>query len=590
MPMGRHVTDLVALILRAQTGNAEAFTSLFQQFRATALQLASRRLGDVHLAEDVVQEVFAEAFQSLPGLRQPAAFPHWLRLLVGKHCNRLERRRTGRFTVLEAEVEDSGGPPFGHAEGEFPQDVVRDCIERMPRQRRVAAALYLAGYGAGEIADMLGEGAGTIKKRLHDAREQLRRELGAGAEDLLRLAADGTTSARYFADQGLAPTPIGEDPALRLVAALPTGKSPAGMALDPLGRRLYVANERVGETAGSLSVFDLDSHALIAVVPAARRPWSLAHNAGQRRLYVTHYFLRQVAVLDLDTLEWLPPIAVAGNPVSIAYDRRSHRVLVASLADPSQGGQLAGLSAFDADNHAPVAVVPVGSQEPSAGSTVCVRIDPVSHRVYVSRSGLLLTLDGASLSPVSAFRVGLDPVPNDHVERPRPSPVRSFVCFRQDRPARIPEVPLGGVRRTQPAAVYDMAVDPRHRGLYLTLVNDGVLFRGPDVRRPESALIPVDLHPLSLDIDAQLERAYVCHGYKGSISVLCTQTDRLLAVVPVTRNVPGHLGACGGLRVDPLSGRVYVNQQDACVVLVLEPGPAADDSTAADRPSLAGPW
>lgn len=575
--MGRYVAELVALILQAQTGNAQAFSSLFQQFRATALQFASRRLGDVHLAEDVVQEAFAEAFQSLPGLRQPAAFPHWLRLLVGKHCNRLERRRAGRFAALEAEVEDDGGAAPGRSDGEFPQDVVRDCVERMPRQRRVAAALLMAGYGTGEIADMLGESPGTIKKRLSDAREQLRRELGDGAADLLRLAADGASSARYFADQGLAPTPIGDCPALRPVAALPTGKSPAGMALDPLARRLYVANERVGESAGSLSVFDLDTHALLAVVPAGRRPWSLAHDATGRRLYVTHYFQRQIAVLDLDSHAWLTPIPVAGNPASIAYDRVSHRILVASLADPGQGGQLAGLSAFDADSHAPVAVVPVGSQEPSAGGTVCVRVDPVSRHVYVARSGLLLTLDGGSLNPVHAFRVGIDPPPTDHRALHRPNPMRSFVYFRQPPSTRIPEAPLGAARRTQPAAVYDMAVDPRYRGLYLTLVNDGVLFRGPDLRRSAAALIPVDLQPLSLDIDAQRSRVYVCHGYKGSISVLCTQTDQLLAVVPVTRNVPAALGACGGLRVDPVSGRVYVNQQDIGVVLVLEPGPAAED-------------
>lgn len=140
--------------------------------------------------------------------------------------------------------------------------------------------------------------------------------------------------------RGLGPTATAE-PLLKNVAVLATGKSPAGIALDVEGRRVFVVNKRVGEATGSLYALDMDRHTRLQAVPTARRPWSVANNARANRLYVSHYFSRQVGVLDAATYRWLTPIPVAGNPVSIAYDGVADRLYAASMADPEQDGLLA---------------------------------------------------------------------------------------------------------------------------------------------------------------------------------------------------------------------------------------------------------
>src|SRR4051812_48383067 len=64
------------LVIAARAGSAPAFASLYQRFHRAvhAVALARVALGD---AGDVVQDVFADAWQKLPSVREPAAFPGW---------------------------------------------------------------------------------------------------------------------------------------------------------------------------------------------------------------------------------------------------------------------------------------------------------------------------------------------------------------------------------------------------------------------------------------------------------------------------------------------------------------------------------
>ena len=81
------------LVVRAQTGDQWAYEAIYDRFQQMALAYAYSILGDYDLAEDARQDAFVSAYCDLLTLREPAAFPGWLRQIVHKHSVELIRRR-----------------------------------------------------------------------------------------------------------------------------------------------------------------------------------------------------------------------------------------------------------------------------------------------------------------------------------------------------------------------------------------------------------------------------------------------------------------------------------------------------------------
>ena len=85
------VDELPNIVTAAQRGDIDAFTELVRRYQDLAFAAAYARLRDTHLAQDVAQEAFLQAHRDLPMLREPAAFPHWLRRIVAKYVDRVVR-------------------------------------------------------------------------------------------------------------------------------------------------------------------------------------------------------------------------------------------------------------------------------------------------------------------------------------------------------------------------------------------------------------------------------------------------------------------------------------------------------------------
>lgn len=177
--------ELVAIITNAQRGDRDAFDTLVCRFQRMAIATAYASVHDPHLAEDVAQEAFLQAWSDLPTLRDPAAFPGWFRRIVFKHGDRLTRAKRLPLSPLE----DAMGIPC--PDREPPAVAERRAVQRRvwaevallaEHQRIVVTLYYLGGYPQRDIAAFLDIPVSTVKKRLHDARARL----AAGMLDLLR--------------------------------------------------------------------------------------------------------------------------------------------------------------------------------------------------------------------------------------------------------------------------------------------------------------------------------------------------------------------------------------------------------------------
>jgi RNA polymerase sigma factor (sigma-70 family) len=151
----------------------ETFSELMNRFKEAANRWAYTVLEDEHLAQDAAQEAFIAAYDHIDQLREPAAFPGWLKQIVLSRCNRLTRRKQVSTTSFE---EDSAyTDPIAEAEDRDLREKVIEAVNDLPEHERTVTELfYVDGYSQREIAEQLSVPLTTVKKRLQYAREHLR--------------------------------------------------------------------------------------------------------------------------------------------------------------------------------------------------------------------------------------------------------------------------------------------------------------------------------------------------------------------------------------------------------------------------------
>jgi RNA polymerase sigma factor (sigma-70 family) len=179
------------LVEAAQAGDGEAYAALVHRFQGMAYAIASRYVGDHHLAQDLVQDAIIEAFVHLPQLKEPSAFPGWFRQIVFRQCTRLLRQATLPSSSLEAASADllaerNTEDLVMQAEREAS---VRSALASLPQHEQLVAALfYGCGYSYHEVSVFLKIPITTVKKRLHSARQKLRMHLQATLGDEIEQA------------------------------------------------------------------------------------------------------------------------------------------------------------------------------------------------------------------------------------------------------------------------------------------------------------------------------------------------------------------------------------------------------------------
>ncbi len=186
MKSTKKMNDARTLVLRTRDANAtlaekhEAFGNLVRSFQDMAFGCAYAFLGDYQLAEDVAQEAFVAAWQKLDQLRQPEAFPGWLKRIVLTECNRVTRRKRLPTTSLSygESIPAHNDDPHAAIEKDELRKTARAAVENLPKSERMVVTLfYLKEYSQKHISQFLELPMTTVAKRLYSARVRLREQI-----------------------------------------------------------------------------------------------------------------------------------------------------------------------------------------------------------------------------------------------------------------------------------------------------------------------------------------------------------------------------------------------------------------------------
>jgi RNA polymerase sigma-70 factor (ECF subfamily) len=187
-PPGDGVPDR-DLVLRARSGDAEAFRMIFERCATAIHRFTGDVLRDAALADEATQETFVRAHARLGSLREGEALLGWLfgiaRLVSLEHLR--QRRRAAGASAATRPAEDVATPDADPS----PQQADRAptpeaALLTREADRLLDAALLLRldhGLAYDEIAEAMGWGLAKVKNEIHRARVQLRGALAAYLEE-----------------------------------------------------------------------------------------------------------------------------------------------------------------------------------------------------------------------------------------------------------------------------------------------------------------------------------------------------------------------------------------------------------------------
>lgn len=174
------------IVRRAVGGSLVAFGLLVERYRSAVFLIAEEALGNRTEAEDITQEVFLIAFQSLTKLKEPEKFASWL-YAIARFRSRKVFRRDQRMVVLSPEqiglLQEYMAPVEANP---LEESLLRSEEAKMlesateslkPEWRLVVLLRYREQWSIGQIAQFLALTTNTVNWRLHEARRFLKQHL-----------------------------------------------------------------------------------------------------------------------------------------------------------------------------------------------------------------------------------------------------------------------------------------------------------------------------------------------------------------------------------------------------------------------------
>ncbi len=178
--------DDVQLIQRTLSGDDAAFGILLQRYQKSVHALVWRKIGDFHIAEDITQDTFLQAYKKLSTLKNHNQFAGWLYVIADRLCIDWSRKR--RLTTQSLEdtpVEEIERSSYIHHVSEqrqteiteYRHELVKKLLAKLPESERTVVTLYYLGeMTTKEIGKFLGVSVDTIKSRLRRGRKRLQED------------------------------------------------------------------------------------------------------------------------------------------------------------------------------------------------------------------------------------------------------------------------------------------------------------------------------------------------------------------------------------------------------------------------------
>ena len=175
------------LLAAAQRGDVEAFGEVCRIYESRLLRQAVALCHDVATAEELTQDTWVAAWNSLSRFSGGCRFFTWLcAILIHRHKSQLRAKRSWmRWFISESDsdggdgmknIVDGAATPASALEIAERDTTLRNCLQALPeKQREVVFLRFYVGESLDGIAVALNCSVGTVKSRLFNALANLRK-------------------------------------------------------------------------------------------------------------------------------------------------------------------------------------------------------------------------------------------------------------------------------------------------------------------------------------------------------------------------------------------------------------------------------
>jgi RNA polymerase sigma-70 factor (ECF subfamily) len=158
-------------------GDGRAYERLVKRYESAIAAQMWRFTRDEGELDNLVQDVFVEAYVGLGGFKGNAPFLHWLRKIATRAGYRYWKRQARERDTF-AEISDHDMEALRASEDPAPTEAAEQLHRLLgqlpPKDRLVLSLLYFDECSTREIAERTGWSRTLVKVRAHRARKKLR--------------------------------------------------------------------------------------------------------------------------------------------------------------------------------------------------------------------------------------------------------------------------------------------------------------------------------------------------------------------------------------------------------------------------------
>jgi RNA polymerase sigma-70 factor (ECF subfamily) len=177
-----------AAVVRAQSGDGDAFRLLVERHSRSVFRLAYRMTGNEQDAEDVVQETFLRAYKQLSHYESRSTFATWLYRIASnysldlirmrkRHDERREKDPAEGRSVLDTVATTEPAQDRLVFSGQVQESVTAAMNELSDLERSAFVLRHFEGMSIEEIGGTLGTSLNATKHSIFRAVQKLRKRL-----------------------------------------------------------------------------------------------------------------------------------------------------------------------------------------------------------------------------------------------------------------------------------------------------------------------------------------------------------------------------------------------------------------------------